>query len=87
MMNLLRFFDDVLDFLLVVGLPILALFALFVAGLHFYGKYQCENYQEITGKKTQYASFDTCYIETGNGFQRWDEYKARSIASEGLKRE
>lgn len=83
----MRLIDDVLDFMRIVGLPILAFLAVAVAGLHFYGKYQCNNYQEITGKKTKYASFDTCYVETVNGFQRWDEYKARSIASEGLKHE
>ncbi len=55
--------------------------------LDSYEQYRCENYKDIAGKNVRYAHFDACYIETKNGFQRWDEYKARSIASEGLKPE
>jgi len=48
-------------------------------------KYQCEEYSAITGKNTRYVQFDSCYIKTPDGYQRWSEYKARATASEGLK--
>lgn len=49
-----------------------------------YAQYQCENYTRATGKETRYLRFDSCYIKTDSGWQRWDEYKARATASEGL---
>lgn len=50
----------------------------------FYGRYQCGFYGEMTGKETKWHALDACYIKTDAGWQRWDEYKARAIASEGL---
>ena len=52
---------------------------------HFYGQYQCGNFAQITGKQTRWASFDSCYIKSAQGWERWDEYKLRAAASEGLK--
>lgn len=48
------------------------------------GRYQCSSYERITGTATKYNTLDTCYVQTDAGWQRWDEYKARIIASEGL---
>jgi hypothetical protein len=45
----------------------------------------CNNYERLTGTETQYERFDSCYVRTSAGFQRWDEYKARAVASEGLQ--
>lgn len=63
--------------------------ALFFGGILAIGdvwaRYQCSNFKEITGKDTRYATLDICYIKTAEGWQRWDEYKARAAASEGLK--
>jgi hypothetical protein len=42
----------------------------------------CSNYQKVTGKRTQYKFLDSCYIETSSGWQRYDEYITRAIASE-----
>ena len=50
------------------------------------GSYQCESYSRITGKNTRWNTLDICYIETAEGWQRWDEYTKRAIASEGLKK-
>jgi hypothetical protein len=50
------------------------------------GAYQCNNYAELTGKETRWVTLDTCYIKTERGWQRWDEYIARGIASEGLSK-
>jgi hypothetical protein len=47
-------------------------------------EYQCNQYEEITGKETKYSPFDKCYISTENGWQRWDEYKVRVIAKDSL---
>lgn len=49
-------------------------------------RYQCKQYAQITGKETRMSEFDSCYVKTATGWQRWDEYKARAIASEGLKK-
>ena len=69
----------------------LAVLAVIVAGLmlsyNFLGKYTCDNYHKVTGKETKWVFMDECYIKTNAGWQRWDEYKNRAIASEGLKNE
>ncbi len=83
----MRFINDAVEFVMGFIIPVGALAAVILVLLNFYGQYQCENYKTITGKNTKYARFDICYIETETGFQRWDEYKARSVASEGLKHE
>lgn len=49
-----------------------------------YVRYQCNQYEEITGKETKYSHFDSCYISTENGWQRWDEYKVRVIAKDSF---
>lgn len=47
--------------------------------------YKCRSYQQATGKQTKYKLLDACYVKTNEGWQRWDEYKIRAAASEGLK--
>ena len=47
----------------------------------------CNNYSMITGKEVTRMFLDDCYVKTEQGFQRWDEYKARSTASEGLSKD
>lgn len=74
------------DFLTSVVLP----FALLIGGalivVDFYGSYQCNTYHKVTGKNVRWATLDICYIETADGWQRWDEYTKRAIASEGLRK-
>jgi hypothetical protein len=77
--------DDFLEFVVVIVL----IFGMLGGGImtigHFYGKYQCANFAEITGKETKWATFDSCYIKTETAWMRWDEYKLRHTASEVLK--
>jgi len=81
----MRDFLDFLGFMIVVvSLPVIVCGAILLCG-NYHTAYQCKSYQEITQKETKYANFDSCYIKTTAGWQRWDEYKARAIASEGLK--
>ncbi|PHR67960.1 hypothetical protein [Alcanivorax sp.] len=48
-----------------------------VVGLHDYHIYsKCNYYGQKTGKAVEYRPFDTCYVESGGRFMRWDEYKA-----------
>ena len=47
--------------------------------------HQCSNYERMTGKQTKWLTLDACYVQTDAGWQRWDEYKIRNIASEGLQ--
>jgi hypothetical protein len=76
---------DFLKFLSALVLLLGGFFCALGAFAHYYGQYQCANYARITGKATQWAALDTCYIQTAEGWQRWDEYKIRATASEGLK--
>jgi hypothetical protein len=72
--------------ILFVGIAFIAL--LFGAGAgctDAYGRYQCKSYAQLTGKETKWNTLDCCYIKTAEGWQRWDEYTKRAIASEGLK--
>lgn len=73
-----------MSFLLQVVTPLVAFGAILLFGADAYTRYQCSNYQEITGRETKWATMDSCYIKTDAGFQRWDEYKARAVASQGL---
>lgn len=77
--------SDLLSFCGVVLLPTFIVIALAGVGSNEYSRYQCSNYERIAGKETRYANFDTCYVKTAQGFQRWDEYKLRAAASEGLR--
>ena len=77
--------NDFLAFTVFVVLMIGGIVGVVAVGEHHYGKYQCENFQKITGKQTQYAAFDMCYIKTESGWERYDEYMLRGTSSEGLK--
>jgi hypothetical protein len=61
--------------LMIVGVLLLA---------NFYGEYICGSYSEMTGKATKYQTLDSCYINTENGWQRYDEYKMLNIAKDSL---
>lgn len=81
------------DFYEMVLLPIAVIAALAMAVIggifvlsNWYGSYQCGKYEAITGKATKWVTLDECYVQTADGWQRWDEYKIRAAASEGLKR-
>jgi hypothetical protein len=72
------------EFLIVV-LVIGLVFGALVYGVDRYVNYQCNQYEKVTGRTTEYVLFDSCYIQTADGMQRWSEYVARATASEGLK--
>lgn len=79
---------DVQDFLIVVGIVLGLAFVVFTTVLgtaHALEGYACRTYSEVTGRKTQFRFIAGCFVETDSGWQVWDEYKARAIASEGLK--
>lgn len=78
--------NDFLSFVGMVIVPFVLLGAALFGSLHFYGKYQCQNYAAISGKETRWADFDTCYIKSGNEWMRWDEYKVRFMAYDGMKK-
>ena len=76
---------DMLELFIYVILPIVILIIIAVIVGNEYNRYTCSNYEKITNKKTRYVNFDSCYVKTKQGYQQWDEYKSRIIASEGLK--
>jgi hypothetical protein len=82
-----RFFFDtdfgLFVFILLVGAALIG-GALTIANAA--GSYQCNNYAELTGKETRWITLDACYVKTERGWQRWEEYIARGIASEGLSK-
>ncbi len=67
----------------IIGL-MTAIFAPIIAIAEIGSRYTCSNYEKTTGKETTYLTLDSCYVKTDAGWQRWDEYKNRSTASEGL---
>ena len=80
------FFEMVVVPTLIVCAFLALLLALLLGALDLFARYQCSNFQTITGKATKYATLDSCYVSAAEGWQRWDEYKARAVASEGPKR-
>lgn len=76
-MNLL---DDLMDFLLCVGFPIL-LFSLFVFGaMWLNGAHACSVYEKQTGRNTEWAGYN-CYITLENGkVVTYEELKMRNAA-------
>lgn len=51
------------------------------SAINAFSRYQCSNYERITGKETTYAEWDSCYV----GSMRWDEYlKAQTAANFGI---
>ena len=75
--------QDFISFLWFI-VPVIMIFTGLGVVVNSHERYTCDNYKEITGKNTKHASFDSCYVETDEGYQRWDEYMLRSTASEGL---
>ena len=70
---------------------LLGIFSIFVIGVfvilligHLYSDYVCSNYEVITGIETKHVVMDTCYLNTENGWQRYDEYIARVTTKDSL---
>ena len=81
--------DDFIDLMKFIGVGVVvtgAIIGVVVLIANLYGQHQCNAYSTVTGKQTRYVQFDECYVKTAQGYQRWDEYKARAVASEGLKK-
>ena len=78
---------DILEgFVLLVVIPfVVVMFGLgvLVALVELHADYECSNYQRITGIETKRKTLDQCYVKTSSGWQRWDEYQARSVTNEG----
>jgi hypothetical protein len=69
--------------IVVIVLTILILFSIGLATIsNSYSRYQCSQYEKLTGIPTTYSNWDICYVETESGLQRWDEYKMRVITHE-----
>lgn len=68
-----------------VFLTVAPIFAGIFVAVDFWVGYQCKSFGEVTEKETRYMNFDSCYVKTPSGWQRWDEYKVRAMASEAAK--
>lgn len=76
---------DFIEFFATLFLVIGLMFGGLIFVSNYWESYRCGNYEKITGKATKWVFVDACYIQTDAGWQRWDEYTDRAIASEGLK--
>ena len=62
--------------LILIWIAVFALFSgLMGAAANAYGRYQCEQYAQVTGRATHYVNFDGCYVQRDGKWMRWDEYK------------
>ena len=55
-------------FILIIISFFVAMFILFDS----YAEYRCENYEEITGRKSKWVFMDACYVKTSEG--KWIRY-------------
>lgn len=54
--------------------------------VNLYTGYICDKYEELTGTRTEYVSFDSCYVESKGKLTRWEEYMNQIIAEKGLSK-
>ena len=73
---------DFLQFCAFLAFILVVSAAAIIIPMNAYNNYACKNYEKVTGKQTVFMQFDSCYVMTAAGFQRWDEYKLRSITNE-----
>lgn len=45
---------------------------LFIYGIDAYSEWQCDNYNELTGRDTKYINFDVCYVNVNDEWVRYD---------------
>ncbi len=73
----------------IVLMWIIGIFLIVVGGIigvsYIHSKYRCENFEQMTGKATEYKFMDTCYINHDNQWYRYEEYSNILIAKEGLQ--
>lgn len=66
---------DFLEFFLPLILAAALLLFGVVAVGEAYSRYQCRQFESLTGMKTRYSAFDACYVQRNGRFWRYDEYK------------
>lgn len=64
--------DDMKVLFTLVVVLTTAFFTLVVLPLNYYHQWQCENYQEITGRESKWVHFDNCYVKTKD--DEWIRY-------------
>ena len=52
-----------------------------------FDRWQCSIHGKVTGYETQYRFPAGCYLKVRGQWMKYDEYVARTTASEGLKNE
>lgn len=72
---------DCFEFLQILAFAICLVAAITIIPLHFFGEYQCNAYQEHTGRKTKWAAL-TCYVTDNGRTIPIDEYKMRAVTNE-----
>ena len=60
------FLEDLMEFFLVVVLPMSAFTLLAIGGMWLVGSYECGVYENQTGRNTEWAGF-SCYVTLENG--------------------
>lgn len=72
--------SDYMEFFLMAAVIIAVIFL----SANMYVKYQCIEYEKLTGRKTQHVAFDTCYIDANGTWYRYEEYTKFIVAKDGL---
>ena len=75
-------FVDILKFFVGLFVIIFIPIAGLLYSINLYGRYQCAEYQRVTGSQTEYVDFDSCYIEHKGKIVRYEVYKNMMIAAE-----
>lgn len=82
------YLDDIkefsLHFLFFAVLLVVAVIAPTALSVNAYSSWRCDQYEEMTGRDTQFLWFDDCYIKASENWLRADEYTATITAREGL---
>ena len=74
-------FKDIMTIVTIVTIAISSI----ALGINEHEKYTCNQYEKMTGHKTEYSNFDMCYVSTNGKMQRWNEYLETIKAQESLR--
>lgn len=80
----MRGFIDVFGPVFLFAVFAVIAFSGLLLAVNAYKEFKCGSYAEVTGKQTQWAFMDECYIKTETGWLTKSEHKAVIVAQFGL---
>ena len=79
-----RICSEFIEFYLPLVMMIALLFGLLFGVLYQLEVKACRNYQNITGRATEYMFCGGCFVKSESGWMTKDEYSQIIVAREGL---